>query len=135
MIFNDKEIKVLAKARLEKHKELNWNRKYTIPFCLFAVVAIVSILIIISAPTKMVMVNSEGSEVIIDDLNYMVVNETVYIRDRDKGKSEILGIMGYVFGFTVLGTFLVYYKWYREIKRPFVEKFIEHYKNTGELLE
>jgi len=133
MKLSDKEIKALAHARMKSHKEIAWNRKYTIPYYVAVVIAVVSFLMSIDTPSEAVMVSGDGNKVVLTNGESIVVNGVEYIRDRNKESG--LKYLRYIgLGASVLAG-VVYYKWSMDLKHPYIKRFTRYYKEYGELLD
>lgn len=135
MKLDEKDIDALAKARLKKHKNIQWNRKYTIPYYVGLVVAVVISLMSLSISSDMVMISPDGDKVLVVDSESMVVDGVEYTRDKGKEEKGFPDIFLYIIlGFLALAC-VAYWKWIRDLKQPYIKSFKEYYREHGELME
>lgn len=134
MELTDKDLTALANVRLAKRKEIRWNRKYTIPFYICLVIMAMSALIYIPLDSDMVLTSEYGHQLIIVEKEWTVINGIEFNRDRDKEPHQLDFIPYVAFGAAVLCCGILY-KWAKDLKQPYVKKFIEHYREHGELMK
>jgi hypothetical protein len=136
--LNNKEIKALANIRFSNHKELKWKRVYTIPFYILMTITIAIALINISQDDSVVVDGRNGETYIISDKlvinENVVINEVEYILKGDDIKKKLpdwvndCGLISFVVAL------VIYYIWYKRIKKPYIKRFMEYYNERKELM-
>jgi predicted branched-subunit amino acid permease len=99
MELTDNDLKAIAQVRFKNHKELNWDRHYTIPMYSAWTISVI--------------------------LALFLGNFTRSIQPY----VALAVIIIFVFGI------MVYLSWDKKVKKPWVAKFIQHFKDTKELME
>ena len=132
MELNDKELEALANVRVKKHKDIMWNRRYTIPMCVLIVIAFMSAFAIRTTIEDKVLVNSFGDKVVLVSGETMIIDGIVYRVDKEKQWEDYISYVG--LGALLLAG-LIYYKWLNNLKRPYIARFKEYYAEHRELME
>lgn len=99
MELTDNDLKAISQVRFKNHKELDWDRHYTIP--MYSAWTTAAILVLF--------------------LGNFARSIQPYV--------AVATIVIFMFGA------IVYMKWRNHIKKPWIVKFIQHYKDTKELME
>lgn len=99
MELTEQDVKAIAEVRFKLHKELDWQRKYTIPMCSSLTIGFL--------------------------LTLFLGNFTKSVRPYVVAVDLAL----YVFAF------VVYSNWRKHIKKPWIEKFVQYWRDHKEFMD
>ena len=99
MELNDVELKALARIRIKNHKDLSWNRKYTVPmYSMFTVGTILAL----------------------------------FLPEFTKEIQPYVCLLVIVL---LLGALITRTQWAKKIRQPYINKFIQYWKDHKELMD
>jgi len=130
MELSDKDLKDLASSRMPK--KVQWNRKYTIPCYLLLVIFAVCLLVPSNHDIERTMISDNGNKVVVmGGSNEMTIDGIEYTNLNKYNRIDVINYAGYL---ALLGALIVYVLWRKRVKQPYTKKFVEYYKNHGELM-